>query len=167
MDRFVEKYQPELYDLWKMGIQVSSATSSELKIINRNDLVRKRKRSTSTSCGPVGVAKQTAGKRAMSTTATKTSKPVLDETVERLVRSVRDNYAQLEFSSFADSTQRRHQIDVRNIALADRLDCARLADLDSAHKMLHSLAQSTPHSLCRLSLAAYASNSFFSHVLDQ
>jgi hypothetical protein len=142
MDKFVEKYQPELYEMWKMGIDVESR-NEELRIINRNDLQPKRKRpSISDKILPTNT---TANKRPrLASISTESSPP--NQQLEEYMRQARAQYSQLEFSSFTDSPQRRHQIDERNIALAgqgSRLYHLSATQLDAALKFLPSLRASS------------------------
>lgn len=137
MDKFVEKYQPELYEMWKMGIDVASP-NQELKIINRNDLQPKRKRSS--------ISADISSSQSHRLNSSGSNKRARLDQVDSYVNQARLQYSRIEFSQPTDSAQRRHQINERNMALAgqsSRLDHLSTTDLDAAINFLPSLRCST------------------------
>lgn len=158
MDVFVEKYQPELYDLWKMGIQVASPTTNELKIINRNDLIRKRKRppsiSTSTPTQQSAIVPHSLKQHASNDYENTRFKLEC----EAYLKSIKRQYEKFEFSLYTDTIQTKHQLDVRNFLLADSskieafLDVANLKNSIDLIRKKQSNCSLAHNSLLKLSL---------------
>lgn len=157
----MEKYQPELYELWKMGIQVNKNENGDHHLNHAtngggeasNQQQQRRKRSLPQPAADIQVvasaAKRVKGEQSSGNGEEQRLSPSR-ASIETYVREVRLRYASLEFSSYDDRAQRRHQIDVRNIALADessRLDHLAYVDIDAARK---SLATNSSNSSSRV-----------------
>lgn len=104
MDIFVKKYQPELYHLWRMGLQV----------VDRSPI--------GGGSGAGGGGEMSVRRRLSASLAhnqlTSAGSLVNKTQYEQYLRRVKSTYAEIEFSLYADGPQRRHQIDVKNAILA-------------------------------------------------
>jgi hypothetical protein len=128
MDMFVKKYQPELYNLWWMGIRTQPQSHADA---NANASSRRRLSTSLAMSASALVSATTGTRRGTNEYASYVSK-------------IKSTYLNIEFSRYTDSAQRKHQIDVRNASLAGNAkleQILRICDLKSTQNLLAKMVK--------------------------